>query len=212
MQTILPHEFDAWEKRFRTRFFNSIHGWKAVHLIGTKNGRGETNLAPFNSIVHVGAFPPLIGMVFRPNTVARHTYENIKTTGVFTINSLPHSFAEKAHGTAANYSRTESEFDAVGLVPSQPDPNDAPAVAEAPIQLFLREVEDQLILANQTHFLIGEVYKVCIHPDLVGTNGLVNTDDMLLATGLENYASANFYKRFDFARPAQDVKELRRDE
>lgn len=212
MQTILPEEFDHWEKLYRTRFFNSLHGYKAIHLIGSKNGRNEFNLAPFSSVVHVGAFPPLVGIVFRPNTVSRHTYDNIKTSGVFTINSMPIENAELIHKSAAKYPRNQSEFEAVGLDPEQVDLYDAPAVKGAPVQLFLKEVEEQLILANQTHFLIGEIYKVRIRPELVAPSGLINTDEFALATGLESYGSAKFYKRFTYARPDEDIQLIPRNE
>ena len=51
-------EIMNWDERFRLKFINSISGYKGVHLIGTKSKSGNTNLAIFNSIVHIGSSPP----------------------------------------------------------------------------------------------------------------------------------------------------------
>ena len=45
---------------------NSLGGFKSVALIGTKSEAGNTNLAIFSSIFHLGANPPLVGLIFRP--------------------------------------------------------------------------------------------------------------------------------------------------
>ncbi|MFN6039875.1 MAG: flavin oxidoreductase, partial [Bacteroidota bacterium] len=67
----------SFEQRYRATFINSIGGFKSVALIGTKNSSGQTNLAIFNSLVHIGANPPLLGFIVRPDSVERHTLENI---------------------------------------------------------------------------------------------------------------------------------------
>ena len=41
------------EKHLRTAFVNSLSGFKSLNLIGTKNTYGKTNLAIFNSVVHI---------------------------------------------------------------------------------------------------------------------------------------------------------------
>ncbi|MCS7053720.1 MAG: flavin reductase, partial [Ignavibacterium sp.] len=75
-----------FERRYRINFVNSLSGFKSANLIGTISKSGITNLAIFSSVIHVGANPPLIGILFRPLSVPRHTYNNIKETGCFTIN------------------------------------------------------------------------------------------------------------------------------
>jgi flavin reductase (DIM6/NTAB) family NADH-FMN oxidoreductase RutF len=63
-----------FEKNFRTKFINSLSGFKSANLIGTISKTGKTNLAIFNSVIHVGANPSLIGLLIRPASVPRHTY------------------------------------------------------------------------------------------------------------------------------------------
>lgn len=48
--------------------------------MGTVNKIGHTNLAIFNSVIHIGANPPLMGFISRPNSGERHTLENIQET------------------------------------------------------------------------------------------------------------------------------------
>ena len=54
-------DISQMEQRFRASFINSLGGFKSVVLVGTANESGETNLAIFNSLFHIGANPPLCG-------------------------------------------------------------------------------------------------------------------------------------------------------
>ncbi len=73
----------AMDDRYRVFFVNALSGFKAAHLVGTTSAteEGQDNLALFSSVVHIGANPPLLGMISRPHTVPRHTLENIQATG-----------------------------------------------------------------------------------------------------------------------------------
>jgi flavin reductase (DIM6/NTAB) family NADH-FMN oxidoreductase RutF len=103
--------------RVRANFINSLSGFKSANLVGTRSSSGVNNLATVSSVFHVGAHPPLLGMLMRPHTVVRDTLQNIKDTGVYTINHVHYSFADKAHQCSARYLSEQSEFDAVGLNP-----------------------------------------------------------------------------------------------
>ena len=105
----------ALEQRYRAAFINSLGGFKSVVLLGTKNNDGQTNLAIFNSLFHIGANPPLCGLIVRPDSVERHTFENIMQTGFYTVNHIKPEFYENAHQTSARYPREVSEFDTTQL-------------------------------------------------------------------------------------------------
>ena len=72
--------------RKRAHLINSCTGYKSANLLGTKSKNGETNLAIFNSVIHIGSNPPMLGFILRPLTVKRDTYKNFKETGFFTVN------------------------------------------------------------------------------------------------------------------------------
>ena len=107
---INTQEIYSWNHKYRLKFINSISGYKGAHLIGSKGKNGITNLAIFNSIVHISSDPARIGFIVRPLSVPRDTYNNIIDTGYFTINHVHKSFVEQAHFTSLKLENTESEF------------------------------------------------------------------------------------------------------
>jgi flavin reductase (DIM6/NTAB) family NADH-FMN oxidoreductase RutF len=76
------------EKHERAHLINSLGGFKSLALVGTSDSKRNTNLAVFSSVFHVGANPPLIGLIFRPSPPERNTYSNIIETGFYTINHV----------------------------------------------------------------------------------------------------------------------------
>ena len=65
-------------KVFRLNLINSITGIKPANLIGSISNSGQTNLAIFSSVIHLGSNPAYLGFIMRPiGDVPRHTYENI---------------------------------------------------------------------------------------------------------------------------------------
>jgi flavin reductase (DIM6/NTAB) family NADH-FMN oxidoreductase RutF len=100
---ITRSNIESMQKRFRATFINSISGYKSLNLVGTRSVKGVSNLAPFNSIIHIGSNPPLIGMIVRPQTEEHQTLQNIKDTFYYTLNHVQESFVEKAHQSSAKY-------------------------------------------------------------------------------------------------------------
>ena len=95
------NDIDNLDHIFKINLINSCSGYKSANLIGTKSNDDITNIAIFSSVIHMGSSPPLLGFILRPNTVPRNTYENIKTTGIYTINHVHETIIEDAHHTSA---------------------------------------------------------------------------------------------------------------
>ena len=150
-------DIDTLEKERRTALINSLSGVRTAVLVGTTAGGGQSNLAIFNSLTHLGANPPLLGLVFRPDTVARHTLRNLRSNGVFTVNHVREAFLKEAHQTSARYPRDVSEFEAVGLTEHWEPDFEAPFVAEAAVRIGLTTREELPIKANGTYLIVGEV-------------------------------------------------------
>ena len=112
---------------FRRNLINCLPGYKPLQLIGSQNAAGVSNLALFSQIIHLGAAPPLIGVLFRPHTVKRDTLENILETRSFTLNQVLPEWHVQAHWTAANWEG--SEFEATGLKEERKEGFPAPFVA-----------------------------------------------------------------------------------
>ena len=115
MKHFSQKDIDTLSKIYRLNLINSATGYKSAQLVGSVSSEGNENLAVFSSIVHLGSNPALIGMILRPTTVPRHTYANMKATGVFTLNAIHESQIEDAHHTSASYPESISEFDKTQL-------------------------------------------------------------------------------------------------
>ena len=70
------------EVRKRAAFINSLTGFKSASLIGTIDNNKKTNLSIFSSVFHLGSNPALVGFINRPDSVERHTLENILQTNL----------------------------------------------------------------------------------------------------------------------------------
>ena len=189
--------------RFRANLINTVSGLKSANLIGTKSKNGHTNLAIFNSVVHIGANPPYLGFILRPTTVERHTYENIKETGVYTINQITTVIHKKAHQTSAKYDRGVSEFKAVGLTESYQKDFYAPFVEESHIKIGLSFQEEQLIQCNDTRLVVGKIEHLIVPEQAIGEDGDVTLQllDAIAVAGLYNYYKPEHIGTYGYAQP-----------
>ena len=189
------------EKLFRTKLINSLAGIRQVALIGTKSKNGQENVAIFNSLIHLGAHPPLFGFISRPDSVERDTLENIKITGSYTLNYIDKKWIKEAHQTSARYSKAQSEFEATGLTPQYLDDCFAPFVQEAEIKIEMKFQEIVDIEINNTKMIIGSLERIHIPKDRVAEDGLVKPYDLLLSGGLDAYYTSEFLEQMPYAKP-----------
>ena len=198
-----------FEKLYRAAFMNSITGFKSASLIGTVSKQGDTNLAIFNSVIHVGANPPALGFLMRPVSVERHTYENIKETKFFTINHINKDFYKQAHQTSARYEKNVSEYSECKLTPEFFDRAPAPYVKEANIKIGLKLIEEHEIKYNGTIFMVGEVVEIILPKDIIGEDGFVDIEKAgtVAICGLDSYHETKKIARLSYGRPGVELKE-----
>ncbi|RYY12743.1 MAG: flavin reductase [Cytophagaceae bacterium] len=205
MVHITAADIAAFEKVYRLNLVNGLPGFKPANLVGTAAPDGQTNLAIFSSVLHLGSDPPVLGMVTRPNTVPRHTYQNIKDNGgCYTLNHVPLSLVAQAHYTSANFEDDMSEFEACGFTVDYRDGFPAPYVAESPLSIGLRLREEHAIF-NGTMLLVGAVEHVYVRPEALrpdGTLDLVALGEAAIS-GLDGYHEVLPPVRFGYARPGQ---------
>ena len=203
MKLITDKELDQMEQRFRASFINSITGFKSVVLIGTKNKVNQENLAIFNSIVHLGSNPALIGMIIRPDSVERHTLENIEETGFYTINHILESFVEQAHHTSARYPRNVSEFEASGLTPFYRADFFAPYVKESTVQIGMEFKTKINIPINNTLMIIGQIKSISLPEKAISTDGYIDLEitKTITNSGLDSYHRTERIVRLPYAKP-----------
>jgi flavin reductase (DIM6/NTAB) family NADH-FMN oxidoreductase RutF len=188
---------------FRLNMINSCTGYKSANLIGTQSENGSTNLAVFNSVTHLGSNPPLIGFILRPTTVPRHTYQNMKNNGFFTINHIHKSQIEDAHHTSAKYPEEVSEFDQTYFTEEFKKEIKAPFVKNAPLQMGCSYVNEYYIKENDTLMIVGQIEHLFIKDDMLHEDGWVQLDKggVVTINGLDGYAIPKLIERFPYQRP-----------
>ena len=198
-------EIAELNNRYRNNLINSISGYKSANLIGTISKTGTTNLAVFNSIVHLGSNPALLGFILRPTTVPRHSFSNMKENGVFTVNHIAKNQIEAAHHSSAKYPEEISEFDQTELNPVYKNNFAAPFVEGAPVQIACRYVNDYLIEENDTRLVVGAIEGVFIDDKMILDDGWVQLDlgEVVTINGLDGYALPQLIERFPYARPKE---------
>jgi flavin reductase (DIM6/NTAB) family NADH-FMN oxidoreductase RutF len=191
------------DQRFRTNFINCLSGFKSLNLIGSVNQLQQTNLAIFNSVFHLGANPPLMGCIFRPDSVERHTLSNIESLGYFTINHVNQVDYPKAHQTSARYPQNVSEFDAIGLIPEFKNNFPAPFVKESKIQIGLKFQQRIDIPINNTSLIIGEILQVYYPQNCLCSDGYLDLEKAgtITGTGLDGYHNTQRIERLSYAKP-----------
>ena len=201
LQTIKAEHFSNIDKRDFTTFFNSLSGAKPGYLIGSGEGEFE-NLAIFNSIIHIGANPPLLGFIQRPTTVDRHTYQNILNYKHYSFNLITDKFFKEAHQTSARYARGINEFKEVGLTALHKKGIRCPFVAESPLQITLELYDDLEIKSNKTRLIIGKVISVSIPKTDENITG-INFQELksVSISGLSDYYTLTKVKSLRYAKP-----------
>jgi flavin reductase (DIM6/NTAB) family NADH-FMN oxidoreductase RutF len=198
------------ETRFRASFINSLSGFKSVGLIGTTDSKQKTNLAIFNSFVHIGANPPYIGFISRPDTVDRHTMSNILDIGFYTINHITEDIYKNAHQTSARFPRETSEFDATGLTAEFKDDFIAPFVKESPIKLGITFKEQIKIASHSTIMIVGEISQVYFPNNCLCEDGFLDIEKAgsITCSGLDSYHTTQRLARLSYAKPQQELRPI----
>ena len=203
-------ELLSFEQRYRTTFVNSLSGFKMPVLVGTWDSEGNPNLAIFNSLMHIGANPPLVSLIIRPDSVDRHTLQNILETKVFTINHITEEIYKQAHQTSARYSKEQNEFKEVGLSEEYKTDFFAPFVSESPVQIGLDFVQKIEIEINGTIMVIGKIKNISLPKNCISKDGYVNLvkANSIVSQGLDRYHQVKPISRLAYAKPDKNVTEL----
>lgn len=186
----------------RLNLINSVTGVKPANLIGTRC-KENTNLAIISSVVHLSTNPPLLSFMLRPDhKVRRHTYENIKAEGFFTINSISDSFVEKAHYTSAKFDREVSEFQQCNLTEEYLSDFKAPFVKESALKLGMSYVESIFIESSNTVMVVARIEQIYIAEQAINNDGLVDLEvlNAVGISGLNSYYKLKKLADYPYAR------------
>jgi len=202
MKSFSVEQIKLMDRFTRTHFINTLSGFKSVSLIGTINKLGQTNLAIFSNLVHIGADPALIGFVNRPMEAAPHTLANIQATEFYTVNHVHQDIYAKAHQTSAKYPEHISEFEAVGLTPLFRPGISAPFVEESKVQYVLKLEEVIPIKLNGTFLVVGSLQQVFIPAEIMDEDGYLSIEkaNSLCSLGINGYYETKLLEKLPYAK------------
>ena len=146
----------------------------------------------------------------RPVSVERHTYNNIKEMGYFTINHINKKIFKQAHQTSARYEKDISEFDECGLTPEYSQKLKVPYVKESKIKIGLKFVEEHEIKFNGTIFIIGEIIEIILPDDVTSKDGFVDIEKAgtIAISGLDGYHETKRIARLSYAKLGIELKKI----
>ncbi len=138
---------------------------RPIGWIGTIDGDGLHNLAPYSFFNCVSATPPtlVVGTGVREGA-PKDTLANMRDTGVFTVSIVTESVAEAMNITSANVAADVDEFSVAGVTPVAGTNVSAPYVGEA--KAALECSVNQIIPLGEpptSWLVIGDI--VTIHAD-----------------------------------------------
>jgi flavin reductase (DIM6/NTAB) family NADH-FMN oxidoreductase RutF len=185
----------------KLKLINSVTGIKPANLIGTINNEGQTNLAVFSSIVHLGSKPALLGFISRPQTAeVGHTFRNIQENGYYTINHIQPDFVKNAHYTSAKFDSKISEFKRCNLSEEYNGDFKAPFVKESTFKMGMKFKEAIDIKLNGTILVIGEIEHL-IFPDTAMVDNDIDLEvtNSVGISGLNSYYSLSKIEKYPYA-------------
>jgi flavin reductase (DIM6/NTAB) family NADH-FMN oxidoreductase RutF len=185
--------------------FNAIVGPRPIGWIGTHDGQGGTNLAPYSFFNAFNYVPPIVGFA---STGPKDTLRNCQTTGEFTWNLVTRTLAEAMNASSAMVPPGTSEFELAGVTRLASTLIAAPRVAESPVTFECR-VSQVLQLQSAagepvpTWLVLGEVVAVHIAKHLI-KDGIYDTaaaHPVVRGGGPADYFAIEEAARFRMQRP-----------
>ena len=203
MAKINSEQIAQLEKHYRISLINSLIGYRALNLLGTTSNHGITNLCIISSVFHLGANPPLIGLVIRPEREHNDTLSNIKETGQYTLNNVLPDWYMQAHQTSASYPSGVSEFDACGFNKQYIPGFKAPFVAQSTVRIGLELLDFIDVELNGTTIVIGEIIHILTADNLIATDGTLDHSkaETMTVAGLDTYYLPQPVGQLAYAKP-----------
>ena len=195
-------QIESLDRISRLKLINSVTGIKPANLIGTINNMGQTNLAIFSSVVHLGSNPPLLGFISRPKgTEFGHTYRNIEENGEYTINHVHPEFVKNAHYTSAKFDENISEFKRCNLSEEYIKGFKAPFLKESSFKIGMCFKEALDIKRNGTILIIGEIKHLILPDEAMAAHDIdLEATKSVGISGLNSYYSLKKIDDYPFAR------------
>jgi flavin reductase (DIM6/NTAB) family NADH-FMN oxidoreductase RutF len=185
--------------------FNAIVGPRPIGWIGTHDGHGRRNLAPYSFFNAFNYTPPIVGFA---SISEKDSLRNIRQTGEFTWNLVTRPLAEAMNQTSASVGPEVDEFALAGVSAVPSTLIGASRVGESPVSFECRVtqiVQLQTVTGEPvpTWLTLGQVVAVHIDKSLI-TSGIYDTAaarPLLRGGGPADYFEIGAEQLLRMARP-----------
>ena len=139
---------------------------RPIAWVSTRSADGVDNLAPHSFFTVASADPPVVCFT---SVGAKDTLANCRATGEFVVAVVTDPLAEAANATSTDFPHGVSEFDAAGLTREPAAVVAPPRVAESPVALECRVVDERTFGEGSTASTVvfGRVVHVALDPAVV---------------------------------------------
>lgn len=178
---------------------------RAIAFVSTQDPRGHVNLAPFSYFTGLGSDPPMLmlGISNRRDGSEKDTLRIARESGVFCVNLVEESLAQKMMQASGEYPPDVSELDITGL-----DAEPCRVIACVRLTASRASVECRLVDVHsygrkaKTNIVVAEVLHASFADEILCDDGF--TIDPTLIDPVARLGGSHYAKlgeRFEMQRP-----------
>ena len=149
--------------------FNAIITPRPIGWISTQDSSGNRNLAPYSFFNAVAYVPPQVMFAStgaKPDQDGtKDSVSNIRETGMFCVNIVEYAMLDAMNASSASLSKSEDEFDKVGLEGVACNTITGFRVANAPASLECKLIQIVTLPGEANFTVFGEVTGVHMRDD-----------------------------------------------
>ena len=138
-------------------WLNSVVVPRPIAWVSSRSATGVDNLAPHSFFTVAGIDPPVVSFT---SVGEKDTLRNVRATQEFVVCMSTEPLADKVNLTATDFPEDTSEFDAVGVTREASSVVAPPRVAESPVALECRYVDERSF--GSCTVVFGEVVHLAV--------------------------------------------------
>ena len=138
-------------------WLNSVVVPRPIAWVSSRSATGVDNLAPHSFFTVAGIDPPVVSFT---SVGEKDTLRNVRATREFVVCMSTEALADKVNLTATDFPADTSEFDAVGVTREPATVVSPPRVAESPVAIECRYVDERSF--GSCTVVFGEVVHLAV--------------------------------------------------